>query len=103
MAIAIDVGHGGHEVVGVLVGIEILGRIDFEPLGECGTGVPIGTVDGVTVAVLVDVANARGLGVELVSEDLLLEGDAGLRQDGRRECRDHAGGGDQRGKTVRPV
>ena len=64
-AVAVDVADAGHEVVGVLVGVEILGGVDLVAFLEFRSGIPVGAVDGVAVAILVDVADPGRLGMKL--------------------------------------
>ena len=78
-AVAVDVGHEGDEVVGVFVRVEILRGVNLVPRLEVGAGVPEGAIDGIDMAVVVDVANAGALGVKVFRELDLREASAAGR------------------------
>ena len=78
-AVAVDVGHEGDEVVGVFVRVEILRGVNLVPRLEVGAGVPEGAIDGIDMAVVVDVANAGALGVKVFRELNLREASAASR------------------------
>ena len=69
-AIGIDVAHGSKKIVGIFERIEILGRIDLVPHLELGAGIPVGAVDGIAVAVFIEIAQRRPFGMKaLVQHD----------------------------------
>ena len=73
MAVGIDVGNEGGKVIGILVRVKVFRWINWEPLGEAGAGIPERPVDGIPLAVTVDVTNAGCLGVEAVGQHDLLK------------------------------